>query len=422
MEKLLILTYYWPPSGGPGVQRWLKFAGYLKKAGYEPVIITVDPQQATYPLQDASLQEEIPHDLIVYQTPTREPYALYKKLTGRKQVPYSGFSNESGKGFVSVLSRFIRGNLFIPDARRGWNSFAVKKAGELISKNHIRIIITTGPPHSTHLAGLALKKKFPDLMWIADFRDLWTDIFYYAKMLHLPFVKALDRKLEKEVLLHADRIVSVSHFFRKNLLEKAGNNQDEKFTVIHNGYDAADFHDLYPAEQDSRQELKIVYTGTIGDDYDMSGFVAALEVFGKTRNFSLHFTGNIAQLWKEAFEEKFRERLFIYPHTNHKGAILQMLSADLLLLIIPRMEQNEGIVPAKVFEYMAAGKRILSLGPVEGDVPSILKNAKAGQQFNYDDATGILNFLLDDQQWEPDWNAIENFSREKLTEKLIRLF
>jgi hypothetical protein len=198
MEKVLIATYYWPPSGGPGVQRWLKFARYLPQFGFQPVILTVDSDSATYPIRDETLLSQVPAEIDVYTTRTSEPYALYRKLMGKKQVPYSGFTNDENPGMGGAIARFIRGNFFLPDARVGWNKFALKKALELIDRYGIKTVITTSPPHSTQILGLKVKNHRPSVKWIADLRDPWTDIFYYNKMLHLPFIRKKMPGLKKK--------------------------------------------------------------------------------------------------------------------------------------------------------------------------------------------------------------------------------
>ena len=209
MKKILIITYYWPPSGGAGVQRWLKFTKFLPEFGFKPVILTVDDNAASYAQLDESLLKEIDPNLSVYKTKTFEPYNLYRKLSNKKEIPYGGFSNQRKITLFEKLSRFIRGNLFIPDPRRGWNRYAIKKALELIRSEQIEVVVTTGPPHSTHLIGKKVKEK-TGIRWIADFRDPWTDIYYYKDLYHLGLANKLDRYLEKNVLKLADQIITVS--------------------------------------------------------------------------------------------------------------------------------------------------------------------------------------------------------------------
>jgi glycosyltransferase involved in cell wall biosynthesis len=243
MNKILIITYYWPPAGGPGVQRWLKFAKYLPQHKIQPIILTVDPQYATYPIFDSSLEDEIQDDIKVIRTKSFELFSIYKKITGSDQVPYSGFATEENISFLQKISRFIRGNFFLPDPRKGWNKFALKAAKELIKKENIHLIITTGPPHSTHLIGNQLKKIYKNLNWTADFRDPWVDIFYYNKFYPTKFSKKIDTGFEKRTFENADKIIVVSNSMKVNYANKYSN-QSHKIHVITNGYDPDDFREI----------------------------------------------------------------------------------------------------------------------------------------------------------------------------------
>ncbi|MBA7559552.1 hypothetical protein ES708_01167 [subsurface metagenome] len=187
-KKVLIITYYWPPSGGAGVQRWLKFVKYLPEFNIQPYVLSVNPKYASFPLLDKSLEKEVPESVQVFKTKSREPFSFYKKVTGESEIPYAGFVNQGNPGFLNKIARAIRGNLFIPDARVGWNKFALKKALEIIQKYEIDTLITTSPPHSTQLIGLKLKNK-TGVNWIADLRDPWTDIYYYKQMYHTIWAK-----------------------------------------------------------------------------------------------------------------------------------------------------------------------------------------------------------------------------------------
>ncbi|MBW6478864.1 MAG: glycosyltransferase family 4 protein [Bacteroidales bacterium] len=425
MKKVLILTYYWPPSGGPGVQRWLKFVKYLPQLGYEPIVITVDPAKATYPITDESLLKEVPEGLTVIRTSTREPYGLYKKLSGRKQVPYSGFTNEVSGGFFSKISRFIRGNLFVPDARIGWNSFAIKKAAEVIKNQKIEVFITTSPPHSTQLAGLELKKMFPEIRWIADLRDPWTDIFYYNKMLHLPYIKKRDQEFEKNVLRNADSVITVSDFISRIFSEKPGSDCKGKVHVITNGYDPDDF--LKTDVKRDPEFFTLAYVGTISDEYLLSGLVNACEKAREKlgNKFRVMFTGNISSRWKEPLENKLGNSVFFSGHVDHHEAVKRMQMADMLLLVIPEIEHNEGIITGKLFEYLAASRPVLGIGPLNGDAARVLEKTAAGKMFSYNDhkniSAFILQYALKEKEWLPDQDQINKFSRKAQTEKLVQL-
>lgn len=425
MEKVLIITYYWPPSGGPGVQRWLKFARYLPEWGYEPVVVTVDPQQATYPLTDNEIEQELPEHIQVYHTPTREPYALYKKFFGKKQVPYSGFANEENNGLKSKISRFIRGNLFIPDARKGWNPYAIAQASKLIKEHNIRLVVTTSPPHSTQLAGLELKKRFPHIRWVADLRDPWTDIFYYKLMLHLPAAKRKDLKLEKLVLNTADVVVTVSEPIKELFTGKMQSHPKLLPVVIPNGFDEEDF-----SEETVKQDnpfFTITYTGTITEEYNLSGFIHALKEteLPDRRKLRLHFVGSICHRWKNELTRHFGKELLFTNHVNHVKAIEFMRQSDVLLLVIPQITHNEGILTGKLFEYMASQRPILGIGPVHGDASKILKETESGIMFEYQDTASIKLYLHNIthhiQNHNPKIQAINKYSRKTLTQKLANL-
>ena len=208
-KKILIVSYYWPPSGGAGVQRIFKFAKYLSQSGYKPYVVTVDDKVASYPIRDQSLLADVPSSIIVFRTHSFEPLNLLTKVTGNK-APYGGFANKDKEKFSQKILRFIRGNFFIPDARKGWVKYGFEKSAELIRNEKIDTVIISSPPHSSQLIGLKLKRKFPELKWIADLRDPWTDIFYYKDMLHTRMASAKDAALEKEVVETADSLVVVS--------------------------------------------------------------------------------------------------------------------------------------------------------------------------------------------------------------------
>lgn len=427
MEKVLIITYYWPPSGGPGVQRWLKFATYLPSFGIQPVILTVDPHYATYPIRDESLVLKVPSTLDVFSTQTAEPYTLYKRLFRIKQVPFSGFANETSTGLSSKIARFLRGNIFVPDARVGWNRYAVMKAIELIDKYNIKTVITTSPPHSSQLIGLKIKKQRPLVRWIADLRDPWTDIYYYDKMLHLPLIKQMDTCLEKKVLISADVLITVSRNLAALFAGKISDKSDKVIQVITNGFDPLDFvsQNREPATSSS-SHIVISYTGTMSDEYDLSGFLKAIdEAVDKSKNaFTLMITGSISPRWRQEIEKLHPSIIKEFRgHVSHDKALGQLLNSDILLLLIPSNDGNKGIVTGKIFEYIASGRPVLGIGPVDGDASEILFETGAGKMFDYYDVTGIREFLLSDfiTVYKPSKEKLEKYSRISLTGHLAKL-
>jgi glycosyltransferase involved in cell wall biosynthesis len=417
MKRVLIITYYWPPSGGAGVQRWLKFSKYLPQFGWDPVILTVDPGFASYPAIDHSLELEIPSELNVYKTKATDWFRIY----GKSRVPSAGFAKNNDDTFRGKVSRFIRGNFFIPDPRRGWNKFAFRKACEIIEKENIRHIITTSPPHSTQLIGLKLKKKFPSLNWIADLRDPWTNIYYYGKFYPSFLSRKLDRHYEMSVLKKSDEIITVGKTL-KNSFSSAGKINENKITVITNGFDESDYNQ---AILSNPAIFTITYAGTISESYPVSGLIGALRnLHEKKPDFKIRFTGefsaNIKSLITDAIPGSCVE---FTPYLEHGKAIQSIMNSSVVVLIIPDHNSNKGILTGKLFEYLATGVPILCLGPADGDAAEIISKAKAGATFGYNDIKGISEFLnnVPDNVFTPDKEYIKGFSRVNLTGEIIPL-
>jgi glycosyltransferase involved in cell wall biosynthesis len=422
MKKVLIITYYWPPSGGAGVQRWLKFSKYLPEFGWEPIILTVDPEKASYAQIDESLTDDVNKDIRVFRTDTFELYSVYRLLSKKKDIPYGGFSNESSESLFNKFARFVRGNCFIPDPRRGWNRYAFKKACELISEFDVADVITTGPPHSTHLTGLKLKKQF-DIRWIADFRDPWTDIYYYKELSHTKMAKWFDRNLEKRVLGSADTIVTVSNDL-KRILKSKNSSETDKFSVVHNGYDESDFENIESIRSDDK--FIITYTGTISDSYDISGFIDALKAVCSIYDdkIIMQFVGNVPDsIISKLNDSGLSKNLKISGYVPHVESINFLANSDLLLLVIPSVKNNKGIVTGKIFEYMASLKPVLCIGPEDGDAAEILTQCLAGETFEYSKGEEIKEYIINSiNEKNPALNSNPYiYSRKNLTNKLSDL-
>ena len=424
MKKILIITYYWPPSGGAGVQRWLKFSKYLPEFGYDPVILTVDEKRASYAQLDYSLLQEINPVLQVYKTKTFEPYNLYRKLSNKKEIPYGGFTNQKKITLIEKLSRFIRGNLFVPDPRRGWNRYAFKKGLQLIRAEQIDIVITSGPPHSTHLIGKKLKER-TGIRWITDFRDPWTDIYYYKSLYHSGLATRFDQYLEKTVLINADKIITVSEEVGKLLLKKIPDST-AKIAVIPNGYDEADFENVATVQNEF---FTITYTGTISMNYRIDQFIEAVSLLpdGVKEQLKIRFVGNVPDEIINLFNRKnLGEMVEVLGYIPHQQAISQMAGASILLLAIPDSPDNKGIVTGKFFEYLAAQRPILAIGPLGGDVDIMVQKCKAGKLFSYDETEKMRQFILEifeQEQKGVAWSkttGTEKYTRRNLTGELVR--
>ncbi len=392
--------------------------------GFHPVVLTVKPEKASYALTDASLGDDV-GDVEVHRTDTFEPFQMYKRLLGKKEIPYAGFANETSPGLLDKVSRFVRGNFFIPDARRGWNRYALPVARNLIEKYHIKNLVTTSPPHSTQLIGLKLKAEF-ELNWVADLRDPWTDIYYYPLMYHTPCAKKRDKKLERQVLQSADAVVAVSDAIKNLYLSKLDTAEQAKFHVIPNGFDEEDFTGVF--EPRKNRDFTITYTGTMAENYHIETFLRVLgEISDK--GVRLRFVGRVAEKYKSLLRDsELGDKVVFVPHVKHAEAVRYMVSSDLLLLAIPDVPDNEGILTGKLFEYLASGVPVLGVGPVNGDAARIIRECDAGKMFDYGDAAGMNAFLLEKIRRfaagetgsrEP---RCRQFSREALTAEMVRLF
>jgi glycosyltransferase involved in cell wall biosynthesis len=424
MNKVLIITYYWPPSGGAGVQRWLRFSKYLPQLGWEPVILTVDPAYATYPAIDKSLEIEVPESIEVFRTKATDWFRFYSQK--KSDIPTAGFAKNNENTLKEKLSRFIRGNLFLPDPRRGWNKYAFKKACEIIETSGINHIITTSPPHSTQLIGLKLKKKYPHIKWIADLRDPWTDIYYYKQFYPTPIARKIDTAFETKVLRTADSIITVGKSLKSHFAEKI-RGIENKIEVITNGFDENDFAGLSATKTGL---FTISYIGTLSDSYPINGFLDALSDFDrKGSNFNLKFVGTVSSAQKDLILSGIKKSSVEFiPYSDHKKAIGYMSESDLLLLIIPDHQSNKSIITGKLFEYIATKKTVICLGPEGGNAADILTSCNAGKSFYYTDKPGILSYLEESlKNWKSGVSILTNdelvnsYSGKSLTARLVQV-
>jgi glycosyltransferase involved in cell wall biosynthesis len=378
---------------------------------------------ASYAQTDFSLLREVGPEIQVHRTKTFEPYNLYRKLSGKKEIPYGGFSNQKKVTVFEKLSRLIRGNLFLPDPRRGWNRYALRKALELIQQEGIEVVVTSGPPHSTHLIGKSIKEK-TGIRWIADFRDPWTDIYYYKELYHSKLATWYDKITERKVLVHADKIITVSGEVGKLLLRKIPGSTG-KIAVIPNGYDETDFDKITLLPN---KDFTITYTGTIAVNYRIEQFIEAISRLpeGVKKELRIRFVGNVPDEILHLFELKNLSHLVeVLGYIPHERAVAEMVNASLLLLAIPDSPDNKGIVTGKFFEYLAARRPILAIGPKGGDVDRMVRECKAGQLFSYDEGDQMNQYILDlfgavnNGTFQSQTTGAERYTRRNLTSELI---
>ena len=419
MQKVLIITYYWPPGSGAGVQRWLKFSKYLPDYDIEPLILTVDPRYATYPATDNSLNAEISSDLKVYKTRAVDYFRLYTK--DKSRIPSAGFAANKKEGPAGIISRFIRGNFFIPDPRKGWNRFAFRKACGLVESENLKSVITTSPPHSTQLIGLKLKKKYPHLRWIADLRDPWTDIYYYRQFFPTSLSQKIDSHYERAVLTSADKVITIGDSLKELFISKVPGLKN-RIEVISNGYDEEDFSGRKSFVQ---PVFTISYIGTLSDLYPVRGFLEALSAFSGTGgDYRLRFAGMVTDKQKENILLLLLPgRTEFIPYVEHSMAIDLMINSNALLLVIPDHPGNRCIITGKLFEYLASCRPVICLGPVDGDAARILEKTGHGKAFGYDDVAGITHYLgtLAMPGNIPELPPAGNYRRDVLVRQVVSL-
>ena len=389
MRRVLYIAYYFPPAGGPGVQRSLKFVRYLPAYGWLPTVVTVRPEDAAWPALDESMSAEVPEDVDVIRTSSSDPYALYARLRGRRKDESVGvgFADEERPDFREKLARFIRANVFLPDARVGWVRHARRAATELAAENGFDAVVTSGPPHSSHAVGRTLRKR-AGLPWLADFRDPWTEVSYYDQLPFLPWSRAVDRWMERRVLREADGLLTVSPALGVLL----GRKTSTPVAVIPNGFDPEDFAPVDPLRKPG---FNVVHVGTLTAGQNPEAVWSAVAAMQETpAPVGVHLVGRVDAAVSDSVDRAGISAVVTRtPYVPHREAIAHMKGADVLLLAVPRTSDNSGILTGKVFEYLAAGRPVLALGPVDSDVGSLLRESGAGTMFEYGDAAGIRDFL-----------------------------
>ncbi len=426
-KKILIITYYWPPAGGPGVQRWLKFAKYLPEFGWDPVIYT--PANPSYPLLDESLLKDIPQNIEIVKTRIWEPYQLAEKLNkSNKKFKAGQFDVGKNQSWKSKLSIWVRGNFFIPDARVFWVKPSIKFLEQYLKENKIDVVVTSGPPHSLHMIGLGLKKKFPNLKWIADFRDPWTEISYYK---HLKLTKSSDRKhrqLESAVFKNADITLATSYTDADNF-RKAGANA----VCITNGFDESDASAPHSMTEDKSKNFTLSYIGVLEQLRNPENLWKVLDELIRENKefadaFTLKFAGRVDDKILQSIESSaLKEHILNLGYIPHDKAVEEMANSSLLLITNFPNKSSKGIIPGKIFEYLATGKQIISFGPDEADVSRILSETGAGKHFSYENSQTVKEFILSKfELWKhgnllDNTQNIEQFSRKNLTEKLAEI-
>jgi glycosyltransferase involved in cell wall biosynthesis len=421
-KKILIVTYYWPPSGGSGVQRWLKFVKYLPSFGWKPYVFT--PENPSFETKDESLVKDIPPEAVVIRFPIWEPYSLFNKLSGKKKNSETLVPGGSKLSLFQKIATWVRGNFFIPDPRFFWVRPSVQFLNHYLKENQITTLITTGPPHSVHLIGLKLKAKNPSLKWLADFRDPWSEWGFLDSIRAGTFARWFHRKLEQNVLKSADEIITITPFYVKQFERLSG----RKVNLLTNGYDEEDFREFTLKRPD---KFLVRHVGVVNEKCDPRPLMKAVanvcrESMELQESLVIEFVGSVHPAFQEfVFADKVLSDITVFtPAVPHHDLMDIYASSAVLLLILTGYKDAAGYMPGKLFEYVATGLPILGVGPVDGDAAALLMETKSGRMIASEDEAEIKSTLWQlFSSWKEGKMLSESskavlYSRKEITGKL----
>ena len=425
MKRVLVITYYWPPVGGSGVQRWVKFAKYLPSEGWQPVIYT--PKNPDLASIDESLLEDIPAEAEILKKNICEPYSIYRKLTGSKgQIKVEANPGNGSKGsFMKKISLWIRGNFFMPDPRCLWIRPSVRFLKKYLKEHPVDVIVSTGPPQSMHLIArkVSLATGIP---WVADFRDPWTKIFYFKHLRLSKWAEKKHHRLEQDVLDDATAVVAVSPLVQKDFAQMT----ETPVHLVTNGYDESD----YQEDIQSDGNFNVVHTGLLtGEGNPVNLWKALGEKCRKDNEFADRFrlilAGKTDQSVLNSITEAGLDKyLTDHGYVDHSKAVMLQRSASVLILPIREEPETKAILPGKLFEYLAARRPIVGVGTSEGAMATVLQETGAGKIFDWDNEEVIKEYL--GTLWDNFRNGkkmvldadIEKYSRRMTTKNMVEIF
>jgi len=407
MKKLLLITYYFPPCGGVSVQRWLLLSKYLLAHDWMPTIVTTN--NGDYPYTDYSLINKITPMIKVIRTYTPTFKGLFNFFLGKAvQLPYGSLRTSKEDKISKRFLYFLRTQLVSPDSRIIWNQFAFHAADQLLRSGVYDIVITTGPPHSTHLVGLKLKKKYK-INWVADFRDLWSKIYYLGEEKRNIFVKKIDQYYERKVVKGADQVITVSQGFAQSL----GLGQD---TVITNAFDPEDFTNTH---YQRTNQFRVKFIGALTDSrkkevLEILHWIDELAIEEDYVNIEFSLIGAYDQVPEDLTKRIKKVNFMNIPFMKHENTIQACVDSEILLLVINQAAHNQGILPFKLFEYLGARTKILGIGPAESDVKQVLTDCHAGSLYDFGQKKEfLLQFKELYLQWQRGGDLKNQHSMEK---------
>ncbi|MFV8362688.1 glycosyltransferase family 4 protein [Flavobacterium sp. ZT3P35] len=422
-KKILIITYYWPPAGGPGVQRWLKFVKYLPEFGVQPIVYI--PENPTYPIVDQNLVQDVSEQAIILRQKIFEPYQLASFLSKNKTKKMNSgiIPNQKKQRFLDKTLLWIRGNLFIPDARVFWVKPSVAFLEKYIVENNIDTIVTSGPPHSLHLIGLELKQKL-DLKWFADFRDPWTTIGYHKSLRLSHYSDKKHKVLEHQVLNTADTIIVTSKTTKAEFQAIT----NKPIEVITNGYDTEEV-----AKQPLDSKFALAHIGSfLSERNPLILWESLAELTAEIPDFKSHLEIKlIGAVSQEVLQTITQVGLHSYlknmGYVSHAEAIAHQRKSQVLLLIEIDSPETKSIIPGKLFEYMVSNRPIIAIGPNGSDFAEIITETNTGIFFDYSEKMKLKSVILDfykqflEGKLHSNGVGLQKYSRKNLTRELVEV-
>ena len=433
MKRVLIISYYWPPTGGSGVQRWVKFAKYLPSEGWQPVIYTPEnPEQLAV---DTSLEAEVPAEAEIIKTHIIEPYELYKKVLRKsghsKEAVEVNPVNAQNKSLLQKTAMWVRGNLFRPDPRCLWIRPSVRFLKKYLKEHPVDLIVSTGPPQSMHMIGLKLARE-TGLPWIADFRDPWTKIFYFKHLAMAPATERWHKKMEKRVLDEASEVVAVSPLVQQEFQEMTSTPVE----LITNGFDECDFQadECNDAYGGADKNFVITHTGLFAADGNPTVLWDVLSEKCKSDGI---FAGKLKirligktddQILKALTDRGLGDMVENLGYQPHSMAVEQQRCASVLILPLRKEPEYRAVLPGKLFEYLASQRPVLGIGQPDGAMAMILNETRTGRVIGWEDKEGISEYI--EQCWKKHIEGrltiegadISHFTRRSLTRRMVQLF
>ena len=416
MKNVLIISYYWPPSGGPGIQRVLKFCKYLSNFGWNPIVLTV--KDGEFPTLDFSLAKDS-KNIECVKVKGLSLFSIFKKLSGKKELPSHQLSPSRDEKFIIKIARWVRYNLIIPDGRVGWYWSAVKAGERIIKEKNIEIIFTSGPPQTVHLIGNSLAKK-TKTRWVSDFRDPWTDRFYYYENPRNKMISFFDAYLEKSVLKNCDYLVTVSNGFLYLLNQKW--DIKKKSEIIYNGYDPEDFKNQININR-SRDKIIISHIGSLSKSQNPIGLFKSIKKYNALKPeklITVNLIGSVhSNIESYVSENGLDKYLSKNGNVDHNKAIREMVNSDILFVVIPDLINNHGIIPAKLFEYIASKTKIILIGDRKSDAAKLMNTLGYKYFYNTHDIINFDEIINDDFEYIA---RSDIFSRLEQTKQLSKIF